>query len=61
MNVVGIPFILLGIFFVLYPRTAARWRNKGAQDPEPDRFLTATFRYVGGPLIAGIGVALLLK
>ncbi|ELZ42808.1 hypothetical protein C471_02410 [Halorubrum saccharovorum DSM 1137] len=56
--VVGFCAALFGVVLIVWPRRVARARNSGAANPEPTTGLVRLTRYVGGPLLVGLGLFL---
>jgi len=52
---VGLVFVAIGLLMVAFPRPLGQFRNRGAVDPEPTQALEDQIRYIGGPLLTGLG------
>jgi hypothetical protein len=56
MNVGGLVIVALGVVFMLFPERIARSRLRGATDPTPTAGAVRQVRWVGGPLLTGVGL-----
>ena len=60
MTLHGLVLIGIGLLFVLFPERVARGRLRGATDPTPTASAIRQVRWVGGPLLLGVGLLLFL-
>jgi len=57
--VVGVFALVFGVIMLVWPEKVARWRNRGAVNPEPTLGLVKLTQYFGGPALIILGSILI--